>query len=391
MTAAATSGPKDAPDAVLRREADTLGLDVVGVARVEALWSGPAPADRELRRFVAKDRHGDMAWMADTLARRVHPAALWPAATSAVMVGLNYGPARDPLQQLSHTDHAAVSVYAQGADYHDVLKAKLKRLARAFADRTGADVKVFVDTAPLMEKPLAEQAGLGWRGKHTNLVSRTFGSWLFLGALLTDAVLSPSAPEPDHCGSCRRCLAVCPTDAFPAPYELDARRCLAYLSIEHKGPIPREFRVAMGNRVYGCDDCLAVCPWNKFAATTREAALYPRPQTDLPTLAALAQLDDAEFRAVFAGSPIKRTGRDRFVRNVLIAIGNSGSPELCAQAERLLDDPSDVVRGAAVWAVWRLASRERFAGFAAARRHGEAVEHVQAEWDTGLRLMAGRE
>ncbi len=388
MTGSATSSRMAPPDVVVREEARALGLDVVGVARADAPWDAPAAADEALQRFIDAGRHGDMTWMADTLERRRHPTALWPEARSAVMVGLNYGPARDPLTQLEHAEHAAISVYAQGGDYHDALKAKLKTLGRAFARRTGAAVKVFVDTAPLMEKPLAERAGLGWRGKHTNLVSRSFGSWLFLGALLTDAELTPDAREEDHCGACRRCLVACPTDAFPAPYELDARRCLAYLSIEHKGPIPREFRAAMGNRVYGCDDCLAVCPWNKFAATVREAALFPRPQADSPGLAELVELDDPAFRAVFAGSPIKRTGRDRFVRNVLIAIGNSGAPQLAAAAERRLDDASDLVRGAAVWAVWRLAPRPRFADLAAARRGREPVAHVRAEWEVGLALAA---
>ncbi len=372
-----------------RKEAERLGVSVIGVARVDDDGAGlDWPAAARLRTFVEAGRHGDMAWMAAQMPRRSHPRALWPQARSAIMAGLSYGPARDPLDQLAHRGHAAISVYAQGKDYHDVFKAKLKHIARAVAHHTGADVKVFVDTAPLMEKPLAELAGLGWQGKHTNLVSRSHGSWLFLGAILTDAALEPDEPERDHCGSCRACLDVCPTDAFPAPYQLDARRCLAYLSIEHKGPIPHEFRAPMGNRVFGCDDCLAVCPWNKFAQTSREAALWPRPQADLPALVDLARLDEPSFRAVFAGSPIKRTGRDRFVRNVTIALGNCGDPGVLDEVERLLDDHSALVRGAAVWAAWRLAPPEVFEGLRAARRAREADAEVVAEWDWAERQPA---
>jgi epoxyqueuosine reductase len=272
-----------------------------------------------------------------------------------VMLGLNYGPNRDPLEILKHGERGALSVYAQGDDYHDVVKARLKALARWLVSVAGGDVKVFVDTAAVMEKPLAAAAGLGWQGKHTNLVSRDYGSWLFLGAIFTTLELPPDAPEEDHCGSCRACLDVCPTAAFPAPYRLDARRCISYLTIEHKGPIPRDLRPLMGNRIYGCDDCLAVCPWNKFAQEGREAKLFARETLRAPRLADLARLDDAQFRALFTKSAVKRTGRNRFVRNVLIAIGNSGDSSLAAEAERLLDDASPLVRGAAVWALGRLA------------------------------------
>ena len=321
-----------------------------------------------------------MGWMLETADRRASPRALWPQANSVIMLGLNYGPDTDPLSALAKRDCAAISVYARHRDYHDIVKGKLKQLAAFMLSRAGGgDAKVFVDTAPVMEKPLAQAAGLGWQGKHTNLVSREYGSWLFLGAIFTDLALTPDAPEEDRCGSCRRCLDVCPTDAFPAPYQLDARRCISYLTIEHKGPIPQEFRAAIGNRVYGCDDCLAVCPWNKYALATREAKLTARVDLESPPLAELARLDDAGFRAFFAGSPIKRIGRERFLRNVLIAIGNSGAQGLVAEAERLLDDPAAIVRGAAVWAVSRLAPA-RFAALRAGRLAAEADAAVRLEW-----------
>jgi len=297
-----------------------------------------------------------------------------------VMVGLNYGPDGDPLATLARKDRAAVSVYARHRDYHELIKGRLKRIAGRLAARTETAVKVFVDTAPLMEKPLAQSAGVGWQGKHTNLVSRDFGSWLFLGAILTEVALPPDAPEADHCGQCRACLDVCPTDAFPAPYQLDARRCISYLTIEHDGPIPAAFREAIGNRVYGCDDCLAVCPWNKFAKTTREAKLAAREDLAAPPLAELSALDDAAFRARFAGSPIKRTGRDRFVRTVLIALGNSGRPDLAEAARRNLDDASPLVRGAAVWALSRLLTDNAFAERRRSHAPGEANPMVLAEW-----------
>jgi epoxyqueuosine reductase len=298
---------------------------------------------------------------------------------AVIMLGMNYGPARDPLAILDRPDCGAISVYAQGDDYHEVIKPRLKAIARWLVGAAGGDAKVFVDTAALMEKPLAAAAGLGWQGKHTNLVSREQGSWLFLGAILTTLDLPPDEPERDHCGTCRACLDICPTAAFPAPYRLDARRCISYLTIEHKGAIPRELRPLMGNRIYGCDDCLAVCPWNKFAQAGREARLAARAELGEPRLADLARLDDAGFRALFRKSPVKRTGRDRFVRNVLIAIGNSGDPSLAAEAERLLGDPSPLVRGAAVWSLGRLA-RERLATIADDRLAREDEPAVREEW-----------
>ncbi len=360
----------------VKARARGLGFDVVGVADARAPWD----AGDHLRRFVELARHGDMDWMETTLERRAHPTAMWPEARSAVMVGVNYGPADDPLARLERPRDAAISAYAQGADYHDLLKKRLKQLARWFAEETGEDVKVFVDTAPLMEKPLAQRAGLGWRGKHTNLISRERGSWLFLGAMLTTAELTSDEAETDHCGSCQACLTICPTDAFPAPYELDARRCLAYLSIEHKGPIPREFRAAMGNRVYGCDDCLAVCPWNKFAQTARETSLQARPELTAARLVDLAQLDDVSFRTVFAGTAVKRIGRARFLRNVAIALGNTGETALARDVARLLDDESPLVRGAAVWALWRLTSAEDFAAQHDALADREPDAMVREEW-----------
>ncbi|WP_244521395.1 tRNA epoxyqueuosine(34) reductase QueG [Bauldia litoralis] len=351
------------------------GFDAVGVVRPDSV---PETVPR-LRQFLAEGFHGEMAWMAETAGRRGAPRSLWPEARSVVMLGLNYGPDSDPMASLARHDRATISVYARNRDYHDLVKGKLKQVAGRFAAREGVGVKVFVDTAPLMEKPLAAAAGIGWQGKHTNLVSRDFGSWLFLGAILTDIDLPPGEPEVDHCGSCRACLDICPTAAFPAPYRLDARRCISYLTIEHKGPIPHEFRAAMGNRIYGCDDCLAVCPWNKFAQVTQQAKLAARDDLDAPPLADLAVLDDAGFRALFSGSPIKRIGRDRFVRNVLVAIGNSGEAELRTAAMRLLDDAAPLVRGAAVWALARLdpaaAVAER-----ASRMADESDPDVLEEW-----------
>ncbi len=351
------------------------GFTVARVCRADDAW----PASERLKHFIGEGRHGTMAWMAETLERRVHPTAMWPDAKSAVVVGLDYGPDVDPLEILERRDEAAISVYAQNKDYHDVLKKRLKRFAGAFHRQSGAAVKVFVDTAPLMEKPLAEKAGLGWQGKHTNLVSREHGSWLFLGVMLTAAELAPDAPEADHCGSCTACLDICPTKAFPAPYQLDARRCISYLTIEHKGPIPQEFREPMGNRIYGCDDCLAVCPWNKFARVAEETAFHARPELAGPKLVELAALDDAGFRAYFRGSPIKRIGRDRFIRNVLIALGNSGEAALTSAAVALLDDDSALVRGAAVWALSRL-DRPQFETERDGRRAAEADASVLAEW-----------
>ncbi len=320
-----------------------------------------------------------MAWLAANAERRGDPRALWPQARSIIMLGLNYGPDDDPLAILKDRSRGDISVYARGDDYHDLIKPRLKNLGRWLIDHAGGDIKVFVDTAPLMEKPLAAAAGLGWQGKHTNLVSRQLGSWLFLGAIFTTLDLPPDAAERDHCGNCRACLDVCPTAAFPAPYRLDARRCISYLTIEHKGPIPRELRELMGNRIYGCDDCLAVCPWNKFAVAGREAKLAARQALRAPLLADLVRLDDAAFRLLFAKSAVKRIGRARFIRNVLIAIGNSSDASLAEEAERLLDDESPLVRGAAVWALGRL-DRVRLRRCAAKRAIVESDPEVIAEW-----------
>ncbi len=363
-----------ASEAFLKSQATELGFDACGIARADEAWA----ASGKLEAFIEAGRHGTMDWMETTLERRKAPTAMWPDAKSAIVVAMNYGPDHDPMETLARRNIGNLSVYARNADYHDVLKKRLKALARAFVAEIGAEVKVFVDTAPLMEKPLAEKAGLGWQGRHTNLVSREHGSWLFLGVMLTDEELTPDTPGTDHCGQCRACLDVCPTDAFPAPYQLDARRCISYLTIEHKGPVPVEFRQAMGNRIYGCDDCLAICPWNKFASVAHEAAYHARIELRDPTLESLAALDDAHFREIFAGSPIKRIGRDRFVRNVLIALGNSGNG--VETATSLLDDASALVRGAAVWALCQLDS-ERFEAEKQARLASETDAEVRAEWE----------
>ncbi|XUM24752.1 tRNA epoxyqueuosine(34) reductase QueG [Bradyrhizobium oligotrophicum S58] len=362
--------------AALAAEAQRLGFDVIGITAPVVSAERAAAFER----FLAAGRHGDMDWLAREPSRRTDPTTLWSEVRSVVMLGVNYGPDEDPCAVLSQRSRAAISVYARGDDYHDVIKKNLKALARWLVAQAGCDVKVFVDTAAVMEKPLAEAAGLGWQGKHTNLVSRGFGSWLFLGAIYTTLALPADAPEQDHCGSCRACLDSCPTAAFPAPYSLDARRCISYLTIENKGPIPREFRAAMGNRIYGCDDCLAACPWNKFAQAGREAKLAARDALRAPSLAELAALDDAAFRALFAKSPIKRIGRDRFLRNVLIAIGNSGDAALAPAAERLATDPSPLVRGAAAWALAWLLDETAFARRAEAALTSEADESVRAEW-----------
>jgi epoxyqueuosine reductase len=362
--------------AALAREAQALGFDAVGVTRPDA-----APeAKARLARFLAEGANGDMDWMATTAERRGSPRALWPQVRSVIMLGMNYGPGHDPLAILKERTSGAISVYAQGDDYHELIKARLKRLARWLTENAGGDVKVFVDTAAVMEKPLAAAASLGWQGKHTNLVSRQYGSWLFLGAIFTTLDLPPDGASEDSCGSCRACLDVCPTAAFPEPYRLDARRCISYLTIEHKGPIPRELREKIGNRIYGCDDCLAVCPWNKFAVQGREAKLAARADLRAPALAELARLDDAAFRKVFAKTTVKRTGRDRFVRNVLIVIGNSADASLAGEAERLLDDASPLVRGAAVWALGRLLPRDKFA----ALKKSDRDEAVNDEWSAAL-------
>jgi epoxyqueuosine reductase len=351
-------------------------FDAFGVTRPDAI----AQAAPRLHQWIEAGAHGDMDWMEATRERRANPRALWPEVKSVAVFGLNYGPNDDPLATLGKRECGAISVYARADDYHELIKGKLKRIAQWLATNAGGELKVFVDTAPVMEKPLAEAAGLGWQGKHTNLVSRTHGSWLFLGALLTTLDLPFDAAEPDHCGTCRACLDICPTAAFPAPYRLDARRCISYLTIEHKGPIPRELRPLIGNRIFGCDDCLAVCPWNKFAAAGRETKLAARDENRAPALAELVRLDDAAFRKRFTKSPIKRTGRDRFVRNVLIAIGNSGDAALASEAERLLGDSSPLVRGAAIWALSRLLSGEVFAALATRVEECESDDTVREEW-----------
>jgi epoxyqueuosine reductase len=353
-----------------------LGFSSVGITRPDAIPHAP----ERLAQFIATGAHGDMGWLEATAERRAAPRALWPEVRSVVMLGLNYGPDRDPLDILKQRSHGAIATYAQGDDYHELIKSKLKQLARWLIEKAGGDVKVFVDTAAVMEKPLAEAGGLGWQGKHTNLVSRELGSWLFLGAIFTTLDLPADEKTVDSCGSCRACLDVCPTQAFPAPYRLDARRCISYLTIEHKGPIPREFRAAIGNHIFGCEDCLAVCPWNKFAQAGREAKLAARDTLRAPKLAELVRLDDAQFRALFAKTSIKRTGRDRFLRNVLIAIGNSGDATLAPEAQRLLDDASPLVRGAAVWALSRLMPAR---DVAALKRDDEDAD-VNEEWAAAL-------
>ncbi|MBS0517228.1 MAG: tRNA epoxyqueuosine(34) reductase QueG [Proteobacteria bacterium] len=363
----------------IREEALRLGFDAIGFAP-----AAPGPdARRErlkhLASFVAQGLHGDMGWLAERIEQRVDPATLWPEARTVVSLALNYAPPTDPRGSLGNAGRGAISVYAQGRDYHDVLKSKLKALGRFVWDTYRHEIKVFVDTAPLMEKPAAQMAGLGWQGKHTNLVSRAFGSWLLLGELLLSAELPLDVPEADHCGHCQACLDICPTQALPAPYRIDARRCISYLTIEHEGPVERELRPLLGNRIYGCDDCLAVCPWNKFAQTARESALQPRAALSAPQLADLAELDDAAFRVRFAGTAIKRIGRDRFLRNVAYALGNSGSARAALPAvKRLLGDASPLVRGAAAWALSRLDPPEFHRRRAAT---DEPDETVRREWE----------
>jgi epoxyqueuosine reductase len=335
----------------IRARALALGFDAVGFAPAAL---GPEARAR-LGAFIAAGQHGDMGWLADRTDERSHPQALWAEARSVVALGVSYAPDADPLATTRRPDRGTISVYARHRDYHDMVKGMLKHLAQFIASRFGPAVKVFVDTAPVMEKPLAQAAGLGWQGKHTNLVSRSAGSWLFLGEIYTTLDLPPDAPHADRCGTCDRCQTACPTAAFPAPYRLDATRCISYLTIEHRGPIPLALRPLMGNRIYGCDDCLAVCPWNRFAQVSRHAKLRPRPELTAPYLTALAALDDAGFRALFAGSPIKRIGRDRFARNVAIAIGNSADPALLFAAARLAADPDPVVAECGAWAAARLA------------------------------------
>jgi len=370
----------------LATEALSLGFAGIAVTRPDAT----AGAGARLRAWVAEGQHGEMGWMAERLAWRADPARLWPDARSVIVLAEPYTPEADPLAVLARRDRATISVYAQGRDYHDVVKKRLKRLGRWLIDQAPKDqapceIKVFVDTAPVMEKPLAEAAGLGWQGKHTNLVSRHLGSWFFLGAIFTTLELDPDTPHEDHCGACRRCLDICPTAAFPAPYRLDARRCISYLTIELKGPIPRALRPLIGNRIYGCDDCLAVCPWNKFAQAAH-AAYAPREGATAPLLAELAALDDAAFRARFSGSPIKRIGRGRFLRNVMVAIGNSGDPGLAPVARAGAGDADPLVRAHAVWALSRLLDA---AGFGAAMRT-DPDSKVTEEWRRGLAEVSSR-
>jgi epoxyqueuosine reductase len=362
--------------AALTSEARALGFDCAGVTDPAAI----ADAGKHFHEFLDAGAHGDMDWLAASPERRTDPRGLWPSVRSVIMLGVNYGPDENPLDILQNRTRGAISVYARGDDYHDLIKKRLKALARWLVATSGCEVKVFVDTAAVMEKPLAQAAGLGWQGKHTNLVSREFGSWLFLGAIFTTLDLPRDAAEADYCGSCQACLDICPTAAFPAPYKLDARRCISYLTIESKGAIPHQFRKAIGNRIYGCDDCLAVCPWNKFAQQGREAKLAARDELRAPALAELAALDDAAFRARFTKSPVKRIGRDRFIRNVLIAIGNSNDGALAGAAKRLLDDESPMVRGAAVWALSQLLRQEEFEALAAEAAGSEADDAVRAEW-----------
>jgi epoxyqueuosine reductase len=360
----------------LATEARALGFDSIGITDPDAI----AGVRERLEAFLNAGAHGQMDWLADNPARRADPKVMWRDVRSVIMLGVNYGPDENPLAILSQRSRGAISVYAQGDDYHELIKKRLKLLARWLIARAGGDVKVFVDTAAVMEKPLAQTSGLGWQGKHTNLVSREFGSWLFLGAIFTTLELERDEAERDHCGSCQACLDICPTAAFPAPYQLDARRCISYLTIEHKGPIPPQFRKNIGNRIYGCDDCLAACPWNKFAQAGRETKLAAREALRAPGLAELAQLDDPAFRAMFTKSPVKRIGRDRFVRNVLIAIGNSDDASLACEAKRLLSDDSAVVRGAAVWALSQLLGQDEFAALATRGVEAERDEDVRAEW-----------
>ncbi len=335
----------------LEAEARAAGFAKLGICAPNAI---PHAAER-LAQFVAQGRHGQMLWMEERMTWRGDPAALWPEARSIIMLAELYTPDTDPLASLTRRDRATISVYAQNRDYHDLVKKRLKRVGRWLLEqRPGEDIKVFVDTAPVMEKPLAEAGGLGWQGKHTNLLARDLGNWFFLGAIFTTIAFDPDPPEGEHCGNCTACLDICPTDAFPAPFQLDARRCISYLTIEHKGPVDLELRAKMGNRIYGCDDCLAVCPWNKFAKEATEMRYAARAELQSPKLRDLAALDDAGFRALFSGSPIKRIGRDRFVRNVLYAIGNSGDPSLAGVAAALIDDPDAAVADAARWAVERL-------------------------------------
>ncbi|MFD0916907.1 tRNA epoxyqueuosine(34) reductase QueG [Pseudahrensia aquimaris] len=365
--------------ATLRKEAAAAGFDAVAFTTADL----PAEVGDNLQTFIANGHHGTMDWLAKTFERRAHPRTLWSEARSVIVLAMNYGPDHNPLDILHQRERGAISVYARNRDYHDVMKGRLKTLAAKLLSRatelgeTG-EVKVFVDTAPVMEKPLAQQAGLGWQGKHTNLVSRELGSWFFLGSIFTTLDLGEDKPEEDHCGTCHNCLDICPTKAFPAPYQINASRCISYLTIEHKGPIPHQFRKPMGNRIYGCDDCLAVCPWNKFANSATEAKLATQVVEKDDRLSAFLALDDAAFRALFSGSPVKRIGRDRFIRNCLIAAGNTEDQQFSKHVEQHLSDPDPLVRGAAVWALGELVpdAMQRYAK----HREMERDEQVLDEW-----------
>ncbi|SNB66083.1 epoxyqueuosine reductase [Arboricoccus pini] len=367
----------------IRERAEALGFSSIRFTKADL---PPVVQDR-YRQAIGLGRHGSMAWLAAEPDRRSSPVHLWPEARSAITLAMNYGPSADPRPELEAKGRAYISVYARHRDYHEVIKGRLKELGQWLHRVGGGEIKVFVDTAPLLEKPLAQQAGLGWQGKHTNLVSRQFGSWLFLGEILTSIDLPSDPPEADHCGQCRRCLDVCPTAAFPAPYQLDARRCISYLTIEHKGPIDREFRHLLGNRIYGCDDCLAACPWNKFASAASEVKLAALPDRVTPSLEELSHLDDASFRVRFSGSPIKRIGRDRFMRNVVLAMGNSGDARFVQPLTRRLGDASPLVRGAAVWALAQLVSQAELESFASAHA-GESDPSVREEWRQASRDKA---
>jgi len=375
-----TSSPADAAalKVALSAEARANGFSTIGITDPDSITG----ARERLQTFLDAGAHGDMDWLANEPARRASPKVLWSDVRSVIMLGMNYGPDENPLALLEQKTRGNISVYARGDDYHDLIKKRLKIVARWLIAQAGGDVKVFVDTAAVMEKPLAHAAGLGWQGKHTNLVSRDYGSWLFLGAIFTTLDLPRDEADVNHCGSCQACLDICPTNAFPAPYRLDARKCISYLTIEHKGAIPRDYREAIGNRIYGCDDCLSVCPWNKFAQEGHEAKLAARDELRAPSLAELSRLDDPSFRALFTKSPVKRIGRDRFLRNVLIAIGNSGDTSLATEAQRLLGDENPLVRGAAVWALSRLLSPAEFAALANAA--DDTDETVQSEWAAAL-------
>jgi len=352
------------------------GFDVVGFAPADL----PHRVQEDLDAFVAEELYGDMDWLANTRERRRDPRTLWSEVRSVIVLGINYSQEEDPLANLSQPDQATVSIYARNRDYHNVIKKKIKRLARWLSDSCDTDIKVFVDTAPVMEKPLAESAGVGWQGKHTNVVSQTYGSWLFLGEIFTTLEIAPDPPGSNRCGTCRKCLDVCPTNAFLGEYQIDARRCISYLTIEHKGHIPADLRSVMGNHIYGCDDCLAVCPWNKFASLTSEPSFLSREDLKAPRLAELMALDDKTFRSMFAGSPIKRIGRDRFLRNVVIAVGNSGGADFAQSLERLLSDRSALVRAAAVWSLSKILESRKFKLLKERWMVTEVDPEVKFEW-----------